>query len=105
MSNDENMEGGNKGTRADDNKVSFEEKELEILRDAVDLVEKRKGSEIIQDPKVQEIISIVEKFISDKTHSFTIKTSNFPITTFIQIMRLTMRKSWLIFIIRPVMKM
>ena len=66
MSNDENMEGGNKGTRADDNKVSFEEKELEILRDAVDLVEKRKGSEIIQDPKVQEIISIVEKFISDK---------------------------------------
>lgn len=46
--------------------VSFEEKELEILRDAVDLVEKRKGEKVIQDPKVQKIISIVEKFIADK---------------------------------------
>lgn len=47
-------------------KVSFEDKELEILREAVDLVEKRKGEKIIQDPKVQDIISIVEKFIADK---------------------------------------
>ena len=46
--------------------VSFEEKELEILRNAVDLVEKRKGEKITQDPKVKEIISIVEKFIADK---------------------------------------
>ena len=46
--------------------VSFEEKELEILRNAVDLVEKRKGEKVIQDPKVREIISIVEKFIADK---------------------------------------
>jgi Poly(A) polymerase catalytic subunit len=46
--------------------MSFEEKELEILREAVDLVEKRKGEKVIQDPKVQEIISIVEKFIADK---------------------------------------
>jgi hypothetical protein len=46
--------------------MSFEEKELEILRKAVDLVEKRKGEKIIQDPKVQDIISIVEKFIADK---------------------------------------
>jgi hypothetical protein len=46
--------------------VTFEEKELEILRDAVDLVEKRKGEKVIQDPKVQKIISIVEKFIADK---------------------------------------
>ena len=49
-----------------DKKMSFEEKELEILREAVDLVEKRKGAAVIQDPKVQEIISIVEKFIADK---------------------------------------
>lgn len=49
-----------------DKKISFEEKELEILRNAVDLVEKRKGEKIIQDPKVQDIISIVEKFIADK---------------------------------------
>ena len=51
---------------SDDKKMSFEEKELEILREAVDLVEKRKGAAVIQDPKVQEIISIVEKFIADK---------------------------------------
>ena len=49
-----------------DKDVSFEEKELEILRDAVDLVEKRKGEKVIQDPKVQQIISIVEKFIAEK---------------------------------------
>ena len=49
-----------------DKKMSFEEKELEILREAVDLVEKRKGAAVIQDPKVQDIISIVEKFIADK---------------------------------------
>lgn len=67
MSNDEKMEGGkNKSNHIGDNKVSFEEKELEILRDAVDLVEKRKGEKVIQDPKVQNIISIVEKFIADK---------------------------------------
>ena len=66
--NEENMEGGggNKSKHSGDNKVSFEDKELEILRDAVDLVEKRKGAEIIQDPKVQDIISIVEKFIANK---------------------------------------
>jgi Poly(A) polymerase catalytic subunit len=66
MSTEENMEGGNKSNHRGDNNVSFEDKELEILRDAVDLVEKRKGAEIIQDPKVQDIISIVEKFIADK---------------------------------------
>ncbi len=49
-----------------DKKMSFEEKELKILREAVDLVEKRKGAAVIQDPKVQKIISIVEKFIADK---------------------------------------
>ena len=67
MSNEENMEGGgNKSNHRGDKNVSFEEKELEILRNAVDLVEKRKGEKVTQDPKVQEIISIVEKFIADK---------------------------------------
>jgi len=61
------MYSGSGGSRdSDDKKMSFEEKELEILREAVDLVEKRKGAAVIQDPKVQEIISIVEKFIADK---------------------------------------
>lgn len=64
MSNEEKMEGGSK--KSNHSGESFEEKELEILRDAVDLVEKRKGEKVTQDPKVQEIISIVEKFIADK---------------------------------------
>jgi len=59
-------DGGGGSHDSDDKKMSFEEKELEILREAVDLVEKRKGAAVIQDPKVQEIISIVEKFIADK---------------------------------------
>lgn len=50
----------------DDDDKSYEEKELEILRAAVDLMEKRKGSAIIQDPKVKKIISIVEEFIARK---------------------------------------
>ena len=50
----------------DDDKMSYDEKELEILREAVDIMEKRKGAQIIQDPKVKDIISTVEKFIARK---------------------------------------
>jgi hypothetical protein len=46
--------------------ASYEEKELEILRAAVDLVEKKKGAEITHDPKIKKIISIVEDFIASK---------------------------------------
>jgi Poly(A) polymerase catalytic subunit len=60
------LRGGARDDANADKKMSFEEKELEILREAVDLVEKRKGAAVIKDPKVQEIISIVEKFIADK---------------------------------------
>lgn len=60
------LRGGARHDANADKKISFEEKELEILREAVDLVEKRKGAAVIKDPKVQEIISIVEKFIADK---------------------------------------
>jgi hypothetical protein len=62
------LHGGADGAHDDnvDKKMLFEEKELEILRKAVDLVENRKGAAVIKDPKVQEIISIVEKFIADK---------------------------------------
>jgi uncharacterized membrane protein YgcG len=55
-----------KNKRADDDDKSYDEKELEILRAAVDLVEKKKGAAIIQDPQVKKIISIVEDFIADK---------------------------------------
>jgi hypothetical protein len=50
----------------DDSGLSYDEKELEILREAVDVMEKRKGAQIIQDPKVKDIISTVEKFIARK---------------------------------------
>ena len=53
-------------SRVVDDDKSYDEKELEILRAAVDLVEKKKGAAIIQDPQVKKIISIVEDFIADK---------------------------------------
>ncbi len=55
-----------KNSKGEDDDVTYDEKELEILRQAVDLVEKRKGESIIRDPKVKKIISIVEEFIADK---------------------------------------
>ena len=55
-----------RGHKHADDDTSYDEKELEILRAAVDLVEKKKGAAIIQDPQVKKIISIVENFIADK---------------------------------------
>jgi len=55
-----------KNSVGNDDDVTYDEKELEILREAVDLVEKKKGEAIIHDPKVKKIISIVEDFIADK---------------------------------------
>ncbi len=46
--------------------TSYEDKELEILRQAVDKVENRKGVEVMRDPEVKKIISIVEEFIAKK---------------------------------------
>jgi hypothetical protein len=51
---------------SNDSGLSYDEKELEILREAVDVMEKRKGAQIIQDPKVKDIISTVEEFIARK---------------------------------------
>ena len=39
-------------------KLTLEEKELAILRDAVDVAEKRKGRQITRDPDVKKIITI-----------------------------------------------
>ena len=47
-------------------KKEFQEKELDILRAAVDKVEKRTGRRIINSPEVKEIIQIVENFIKEK---------------------------------------
>jgi len=47
-------------------KKSFQEKELCILRSAVDKAEKRIGVKIISSPEIQNMIRIVENFLRDK---------------------------------------
>ncbi len=47
-------------------KLSFAEKELAILREAVDIAEKQKGERIVSNPDVKNIINILEKFLKDK---------------------------------------
>ena len=46
--------------------LTFEECELAILRHAVDNIEKKTGRKMINNPTVQEIILIVEKFLIKK---------------------------------------
>jgi len=45
--------------------MSYDEREIEILRDAVDLAQERAGKKVIRNPQVKEIIYIVEKFLRD----------------------------------------
>jgi hypothetical protein len=47
-------------------KLTLEEREIAILRDAVDVAEKRKGKQITSDPDVKKIISILENFLKKK---------------------------------------
>jgi len=47
-------------------KLSLEEKELDILRNAVDIAEKRKGKQTVSDPDVKKIIGILEDFLKKK---------------------------------------
>jgi hypothetical protein len=47
-------------------KMSLEDKELAILRDAVDVAEKRKGRKTVSDPDVKSIIAILEEFLKKK---------------------------------------
>ena len=48
------------------NKQSFQEKELAILRNAVDKIEKKTGYSLINNPSVKTIIEIVEQFLRDR---------------------------------------
>ena len=47
-------------------KDSYQEKELEILRNAVDKADKITGKQLVSSPEVQKMIFIVENFIRDK---------------------------------------
>lgn len=46
--------------------MTFEECEIEILRNAVDRIEKEQGRKIVMSPEISEIINIVEKFLIKK---------------------------------------
>ncbi|MDC1320998.1 hypothetical protein N8261_03465 [Flavobacteriaceae bacterium] len=45
---------------------TLEEKEVEILRYAIDIAEKKKGRRVVSDPDVKKIISILEDFLKKK---------------------------------------
>ena len=47
-------------------KQSFDEKELAILRSAVDNIEKKTGYTLLNSPSIKEMIEIVEKFLVDR---------------------------------------
>lgn len=47
-------------------KETFEDKELNILRHAVDIAEKKSGKEVLNSPDVKKIIAIVENFLRSK---------------------------------------
>ena len=46
--------------------MNFEEKELSILRKAVDEITSQTGKKIMNSPEITKIINIVEKFLRDK---------------------------------------
>ena len=48
------------------NSKTFEEKELNILRNAVDKIEKKTGYTLINNPSIKTIIEIVEQFLKDR---------------------------------------
>ena len=47
-------------------KLTLEEKELAILRESIDVAEKRKGKQTVNNPDVKKIISILEDFLKRK---------------------------------------
>ena len=49
-----------------DRTKQFQEKELEILRKAVDMAEERSAKKIVNSPDIKKIISIVEEFLKAK---------------------------------------
>ena len=54
-------------------KLTLEEKEIAILRDAVDVAEKRKGKQVTSNPDVKRIISILEDFLKKKKNLFVME--------------------------------
>ena len=44
-------------------KLTLEEKEIAILREAIDIAEQKKGKKVVSDPDVKKIIAILEDFL------------------------------------------
>ena len=55
-----------------DKKMTFEECELAILRQAVDSVDKIEGEELLRNPEVKTIIEVVEEFLKKKNVFVTV---------------------------------
>ena len=89
------------------NSPQFRNKELVILRDAIDNAEKQKKKKFIDTPSIKNMIKIIEKFIKEKQltyflfmTNFTTKLWKFQIMIFSLPMHLMMLKNWQIYIIR-----
>ena len=66
----------------------FEEKELAILRNAVDNIEKKTGYTLINNPSIKTIIEIVEQFLRDRKRICYGGTAiNNILTTFLLLIR------------------
>ena len=53
-------------SKCENKKGTFEEKELEILRDAVDKAERIQGESVAQSPEIKKIIDVLETFLKRK---------------------------------------
>ena len=48
--------------------MTFEECEMAVLRSSIDSIDKKKGEEMISNPQIIKIITIVEKFLKNKSN-------------------------------------
>ena len=48
------------------NVLYYENRELELLKNAINIEAKKRGQRIAQNPIMKQIITVLEKFISDK---------------------------------------
>jgi len=66
---DNNNNSNNNNKPLDDNIINtlyYENKELEILKNAINVEAKKRGERIAKNPIMKQIIDVLEKFIHDK---------------------------------------
>ena len=52
----------------DSNILYYENRELELLKNAMNIEAKKRGERIAQNPVMKQIIGVLEKFIRDKKY-------------------------------------